>query len=661
MKPVSRTEAMCILSNITQMVLGKTVIMEAHFRIKQAKLRTQRACNHGLVFTSPLTSFPKTSEKSFSLSGMDAWHKRKWSPSWVSPFPLPNDDGIRPDANYETFLQGSFLLTTMNLDKIDVEQVSSFLIRWDDTREQGIELSSDAFCQDTPDLLEAVQRGISDLKATDWMNELDYEEDNDFLSLPTSQALSRSKVKAVALSSALTLDELIFHVTSSGVLSETETSPVQQHLSSAEKPASAVDLAELLLEQNKLNRFLAELLYEGKSDGLLFGDYEILDKIADGGMGQVFKARHRRMDRVVALKLLSDRLVDSPLAAQRFEREVKAVAKLEHPNVVTAYDAGEVNGTHYLVMQYIEGQDLASLVKRCGRLSVVQSVDYIRQAAKGFEYAHSEGVIHRDIKPSNLLIDTKGTVKILDMGLARIDTEHDPHSPTQTELTQDGAVMGTVSYMPPEQALDTKSADARSDIYSLGCTLHFLLTGKPPYVGSTLMGTMLAHREDDCPMLSEIRSDVPKSLDAIFAKMIAKQPEERYQSMTQLLEDLAAVAETFSNDEETIEDSRNNFMDVDSAVETLSASTSSTGVDETRLMKTQAAPVVNPQWQSSNGRRFIGSAVAVLCFSLFSYWLYGVLIQVENHESVIQMEPNLRAYEVYVDSEKVITGTELNE
>lgn len=544
---------------------------------------------------------------------------------------------------------------------IDAEQVSNLLIKWDDTRAQGSELSAETLCQDFPDLLEEVQRGISDLKATDWMNELDYEEDNDFLSLPTSQALSRSKVEAVTLSSALTLDEFIFNVTSSGVLSEAEIGPVQQHLSSAEKPASAVDLAELLLEQNKLTRFQAELLCEGKSDGLLFGDYVILDKIAVGGMGQVFKARHRRMDRVVALKMLPDPLVDSPLAAQRFEREVKAAAKLEHPNVVTAYDAGEANGTHFLVMQYIEGQDLASLVQQCGRLSVAKSVDYIRQAAKGFEYAHNEGVIHRDIKPSNLLIDAKGTLKILDMGLARIDTEHDPHSPTQTELTQEGAVMGTASYMPPEQALDTKSADARSDVYSLGCTLHYLLTGKPPYVGSTLMGTMLAHREDDCPMLSEIRSDVPKSLDAIFEIMIAKQPEERYQSMTLLLEDLAAVAETFSEAEQTIEDSGNDFTDVDSAVETLSTDTSSTGVDETRLMSPQAAPVVKPQRQSSNGRRFIGSAVAVLCFSLFSYWLYGVLIQVETPDGIIQIESNFPDFEVYVDSKKVVTITDPND
>ena len=263
---------------------------------------------------------------------------------------------------------------------------------------------------------------------------------------------------------------------------------------------------------------------------MILGNYTILDKIGAGGMGQVFKAEHRRMKRTVAVKMLPKAVTKDAAAVARFQREVEAAAKLRHPNIVAADDADEANGVHFLVMEYIEGSDLSALVKKDGPLAVAKAVNYVLQAARGLEFAHGEGVIHRDIKPGNLLLDKKGTVKILDMGLARLSS--DGNASTQAELTGTGAVMGTVDYMAPEQALSTKHADARADIYSLGCTLYYLITGKAAYDGDTLMAKLLAHREMPIPALG---ANVPEQVQAVFEKMVAKTVEDRYQTMSQVV------------------------------------------------------------------------------------------------------------------------------
>ncbi|HEX4147685.1 MAG TPA: protein kinase, partial [Pirellulales bacterium] len=266
----------------------------------------------------------------------------------------------------------------------------------------------------------------------------------------------------------------------------------------------------------------------------------VLDKLGAGGMGQVFRARHRRMDRVVALKVLSKKQVGSPEAVARFQREVKAAARLTHPHIVTAYDADEAAGVHYLVMEYVDGQDLSEMVKAHGPMKVPQAVDFMIQAARGLEHAHSQGVIHRDVKPSNLLLDKHGTVKILDMGLARVDNPL--AGPDSGEgLTAAGSVMGTVDFMSPEQALDTAQADARSDIYSLGYTLYYLLSGKKPYDGDTAMKKLLAHREKPTPSLAQDRPEVSADLEAVYRKMVAKRPEQRYANVREVREALEAV------------------------------------------------------------------------------------------------------------------------
>lgn len=316
-------------------------------------------------------------------------------------------------------------------------------------------------------------------------------------------------------------------------------------LAEAQSPAfadnSAEELAREFVRQGDLTKFQAQHLLQGKGKALVLGSYTVLDKIGAGGMGQVFKAQHERMDRVVAIKLLPPGVMRNAMAVARFAREVKSAAKLLHPNIVTAFDADQANGNHFLVMEYVEGCDLSALVKTQGPLSVPHAVEYILQAARGLEFAHKKGVIHRDIKPGNLLLSTEGTVKILDMGLARIESLGDGDA-APADLTSSGAIMGTVDYMSPEQAFRTKSADARSDIYSLGCSLHYLLTGRPLYDGESVVEKILAHREKPIPLPRDARTDVSEKLELAFCKMVAKRPETRYQSMTAVISDLQAVA-----------------------------------------------------------------------------------------------------------------------
>ncbi len=281
------------------------------------------------------------------------------------------------------------------------------------------------------------------------------------------------------------------------------------------------------------------------------GDYDLQDVIGRGGMGAVYRAVHRRMDRMVALKVLRPEISRDPVLKQRFEREVRAAAKLSHPNIVAAYDAREEDGLYCLITEFIDGDDLNAMVRRDGPLPVPEAVDVILQAARGLEYAHARGIIHRDIKPANLLCDSDGTVRILDMGLARIAA--DGTDAEATDLTSTGMVMGTAAYMSPEQARNTKNADARSDIYSLGCTLFFLLTGRPAYSGETVVDTIFAHASDPIPSLSNSADQpIPPELDKLFRRMVAKQAGDRFASMTEVVAALEAMlAGKFSSGEES--------------------------------------------------------------------------------------------------------------
>ena len=268
----------------------------------------------------------------------------------------------------------------------------------------------------------------------------------------------------------------------------------------------------------------------------VIGEYLLLEELFSGGMGRVFKAIHRKLNRTVALKLLPESRAESPESVERFRREVQALARLAHPNIVAVHDAGAADGVHFYVMDLVEGEDLARLVREHGPLPVEQALDCVLQAARGLDYAHAQGVVHRDVKPSNLILDGNGTLKILDLGIARFQG-----LPEQAgdDLTKTGCVLGTVDYMAPEQAMNTRRADHRADIYSLGCTLHFLLTGKPVFGGETVMERLVAHREHAAPSLRRECPSAPKWLDGVFAKMVAKRPEDRYQSVAELVSDLS--------------------------------------------------------------------------------------------------------------------------
>lgn len=309
-------------------------------------------------------------------------------------------------------------------------------------------------------------------------------------------------------------------------------------------------LARELLRREWLTPFQVNQILQGRGTQLILGAYLLLERLGEGGAGQVFKARHLRLHRMAALKVIRKELLSESEVVDRFYREVRIISQLNHPNVISAFDAGVCGSQHFLAMEYVSGTDLGKLVKQYGPLSAELACDYIRQAAVGLQHAFERGLVHRDLKPHNLLL-TGGkstgqdplehvqTVKIADFGLARI--RYTPISDDVTQqiaeyigsgaLTPRGAVMlGTPDYMAPEQAIDFHQADIRSDIYSLGCTLFYLLTGRAPFSGGSLAEKLAGHLHQQPPLLTEIRPDLPSSLNSLMQRLLAKQPSQRFQT-----------------------------------------------------------------------------------------------------------------------------------
>jgi serine/threonine-protein kinase len=300
-----------------------------------------------------------------------------------------------------------------------------------------------------------------------------------------------------------------------------------------------------LIRRDWLTPYQVNQILQGRHDQLMLGNYRLRERIGEGAMGQVFKAWNLRTLRVVAVKTILKSLIDSPKAMERFRREVETASQLEHPNIAHVRDADETDGKPFLVMDFIEGVTLSQRVKQTGPLPIAEAVEYTRQAALGLQHAFEKGIVHRDIKPANLIVttlkangDTLPLVKILDFGLARFDSESDDSA----RLTQVGRLLGTIDYISPEQAQDARSADIRADIYSLGCTLHCLLAGEPPFQGDTMVEKLSPRVTGEPPWIREVRPEVPPLLEQVLRTMMARKPEDRYQTPIEAAQALAPFA-----------------------------------------------------------------------------------------------------------------------
>lgn len=300
-----------------------------------------------------------------------------------------------------------------------------------------------------------------------------------------------------------------------------------------ELPGDADVVATHLIDSGLITRWHADKLLDKKYKGFFLGKYKLLRHLGTGGMSSVYLAEHRIMHRLVAIKVLPKNKVDDSSYLARFHREAKAAAALDHKNIVRAYDVDQENDTHYLVMEFVEGRDLQNIVNANGPLDFATAVEYTIQAADGLQHAHEVNMVHRDIKPANLLVDNRNVVKILDMGLALFDNE----GLASLTIAHNENVLGTADYLSPEQAKNSHKVDARADIYSLGCTLYFLLTGHAPFPQGTLAQRIALHLTEMPADVTAERPDCPRDLARICTKMIAKKPDDRYSSAS----DVAAV------------------------------------------------------------------------------------------------------------------------
>ena len=326
----------------------------------------------------------------------------------------------------------------------------------------------------------------------------------------------------------LTIPLLIDSIRNHGLL---EGAALRDAQTLAEQSNDPQEIAAELVRRQRLTQYQANELLQGRGEHLVLGSYVLLEQIGAGGMGLVFRARQKVLQRECALKIIRKDRLQSDEAIERFLREARVAARLKHPNIVAIYDAGVVNGVHYLAMELLQGITLAQRVKEYGPLAVGQACLYVGQAAAGLQHAYEQGLVHRDIKPQNLFLENSSDqVKILDLGLARVRELAQEDETASGELTKEGAVMGTPDYMAPEQALDTRTADQRADIYSLGCTLYFLLTGRPPFPGGSLTEKLLAHQQKEPPALDQLCAGAPRGLAEVLRKAMAKQPQDRHQT-----------------------------------------------------------------------------------------------------------------------------------
>jgi serine/threonine-protein kinase len=329
-------------------------------------------------------------------------------------------------------------------------------------------------------------------------------------------------------------------------LSKSQLQEVQALL--AQPGADPTAIIESMGERGWLTSYQVNELVKGRGKELRIGPYVIVAFVGEGGMGVVFKAVQPALGRVVALKIVKSERLSNPRAVRRFQREVKATAQLNHPNIVSAYHADQADNKFYLVMEFVYGNSLAQRVLRKGPLRLSRACDYIRQTALGMQHAHERGMIHRDIKPQNLMLTSdKTTVKILDLGLARMVGENAAALYGSTQLTQAGAIIGSLDFMAPEQAVDPRQVDARADLYSIGCTFYYLLTGRVPFPLGSPAEKIARHKNETPRSVEELRPEVPACIGDIVRKLMAKYRRDRYQDCGELIDALDAILGPRSN------------------------------------------------------------------------------------------------------------------
>ena len=319
-------------------------------------------------------------------------------------------------------------------------------------------------------------------------------------------------------------------------------------------PEDPVEVCKLLEEAGLVTRWQCEKFLQGKSKGFFLGGHKLLGHLGSGGMSAVYLGEHLIMKHKRAIKVLPKSKLGNNSYLERFQREAKAIASLNHPNIVRAFDINNEKDTHYIVMEYVEGADMQNLVRKHGPLPYAVAADYIAQAARGLHHAHEAGLIHRDVKPANLLVNREGMVKVLDLGLALVPADTD----ASLTMEYNDKVLGTADYLPPEQAINSHKIDSRADMYGLGCTLYFLLTGHPPFPEGSIASRIIKHQNSMPPDIRKERPDCPGQLDGVCVKMMQKDPKYRYGTCLQVAEILEAWLakyrlETKDNPEKTKE------------------------------------------------------------------------------------------------------------
>jgi serine/threonine protein kinase len=342
--------------------------------------------------------------------------------------------------------------------------------------------------------------------------------------------------------SPTTIDEFVDLVRRSKVVDDKRLTPYLERLKAAGPlPPTPGQLAGLMVRDGLLTHFQAEQFLLGKWRRFTIGKYKVLERLGSGGMGSVYLCEHTLMRRRVALKVLPTAKAGDPAALERFFREARAVAALDHPNIVRAYDIDQEDNLHFLVMEHVDGSNLQEIIKKTGPMDPIRAAHYMCQAALGLQHAHeSAGLVHRDIKPGNILVDRNGIVKILDMGLARFF--HDEEDNITKKYDEN--VLGTADYLAPEQALNSHDVDIRADIYSLGATFYFTLTGRTPFAEGTVAQKLIWHQTRQPKPVRSIRPAVPEALVAVIDRMMAKDPGQRFQSPAKVAEALAPFTQS---------------------------------------------------------------------------------------------------------------------